>query len=89
MKTRVIDGVCVRRGPANIYADLGLADADKPHIKTGLVIKIRKAIAALGLTHQAAAARMGQPQRKVPDLMRGDFRHLPERKPMDCLTRLA
>ena len=72
---------CLRRS--------GPAEANKLHIKTGLLIKIRKAIAALGLTQQAAAARMGQPQPKVPDLMRGDFRHLPERKRMDCLTRLA
>lgn len=62
----------------NVYADLWLAEADKLHIKTGLLIKIRKAIATLG-----------QPQPKVPDLMRGDFSHLPERKRMDCLTRLA
>ena len=54
-----------------------------------MVIKIRKAIAPLGRTQQAAVARMDLPQPKVPDLMRGDFRHLPERKRMDCLTRLA
>ena len=89
MKTRLIDGVEVRRGSANVYADLGLADADKLHIKTGLVIKIRKAIATLGLTQQAAAARMGLTQPKVSDMMRGDFSNLSERKLMDCLTRLG
>ena len=89
MNTRLIDGVEVRRGSANVYADLGLVDADKLHIKTGLVIKIRKAIATLGLTQQAAAARMGLTQPKVSDMMRGDFSNLSERKLMDCLTRLG
>ena len=83
MKTRLIDGACVRRGSANVYADLGLVDADKLHIK------IRKAIATLGLTQQAAAARMGLTQPKVSDMMRGDFSNLSERKLMDCLTRLG
>ena len=89
MKTRLIDGACVRRGSANVYADLGLPDADTLHIKTGLVIKIRKAIATLGLTQQAAAARMGLTQPKVSDMMRGDFSNLSERELMDCLTRLG
>ena len=89
MKTRLIGGACVRRGSSNVYADLGLADADKLYIKTGLVIKIRKAIATLGLTQQAAAARMGLTQPKVSDMMRGDFSNLSERKLMDCLTRLG
>jgi predicted XRE-type DNA-binding protein len=79
----------VRRGSPNVYADLGLVDADKLHIKTGLVIKIRKAIATLGLTQQAAAARMGLTQPKVSDRVRGDFSNLSERKRMDCLTRLG
>ena len=84
-----MDSACVRWGSANVYADLALADADKLHIQTGLVIKIRKAIATLGLTQQAAAARMGQTQPYVPDILRGDFSNLSERKPMDCLTRLG
>lgn len=89
MKTRLIGGVEMRRGSANVYADLTLVDADKLYIKTGLVIKSRKAIATLGLTQQAAAVSMGLTQPKVSDMMRGDFSNLSERKLMDCLTRLG
>jgi predicted XRE-type DNA-binding protein len=89
MKTRLMDGVQVHRGSGNVFADLGLADAEKLKIKTGLVIEIRKAIATLGLTQQAAAKRMGITQPKVSDMMRGDFSNLSERKLMDCLTRLG
>jgi len=89
MKKRLIDGIEVQQGSGNVYADLGLPDAEKLKIKTGLVIEIRKAMGSLGLTQQEAAKRMGITQPKVSDLMRGDFANLSERKLMDCLTRLG
>jgi predicted XRE-type DNA-binding protein len=89
MKKRLIDGVEVQRGSGNVFADLGLPDADKLKIKSGLVIEIRKAMRRLGLTQQEAAKRMGITQPKVSDMMRGDFSNLSERKLMDCLNRLG
>lgn len=89
MKIRLIDGVEVRRSSGNVFADLGLPDAEKLKIKTGLVIEIRKAIRSLGLTQLEAAKRMSITQPKVSDMMRGDFTNLSERKLMDCLTRLG
>ena len=89
MKKRIIDGVEVRRSSGNVFADLGLPDADKLKIKTGLVIEIRKAIRRQGLTQQEAAKRMGITQPKVSGMMRGDFSNLSERKLMDCLNRLG
>lgn len=89
MKTRLIDGIEVHRSSGNVFADLGLPDAEKLRIKTGLVIEIRKAMDARGLTQQEAAKRMGVTQPKVSDMMRGDFANLSERKLMDCLTRLG
>jgi predicted XRE-type DNA-binding protein len=89
MKKRVIDGVDVQRSSGNVFADLGLPDADKLKIKSGLVIEIRKAMRQQGLTQQEAAKRMGITQPKVSDMMRGDFSNLSERKLMDCLNRLG
>ena len=89
MKTRLVEGVEVHRGSGNVFADLGLADAEKLKIKTGLVIEIRKAMKSRGLTQQEAAKRMGITQPKVSDMMRGDFTNLSERKLMDCLNRLG
>lgn len=89
MKKRVIDGVAVQRSSGNVFADLGLPDADKLKIKSGLVIEIRKAIRQQELTQQEAAKRMGITQPKVSDMMRGDFSNLSERKLMDCLNRLG
>jgi predicted XRE-type DNA-binding protein len=89
MQKRIIEGVEAQRSSGNVYADLGLPDAEKLKIKTGLVVEIRKAMRALGLNQQMAAARMGIPQPKVSGMMRGDFTNLSERKLMDCLNRLG
>jgi len=86
---RLIDGVEVQRSSGNVYADLGLPDAERLKIKTDLVVEIRKAMRRVGLTQQAAAKRMGITQPKVSDMMRGDFSNLSERKLMDCLNRLG
>ena len=89
MKTQLVDGVEVHRGSGNVFADLGLADAEKLKIITGLVFEIRKAMRSRGLTQQEAAKLIGITQPKVSDMMRGDFSNLSERKLMDCLTRLG
>lgn len=89
MKTRLIDGVEVHRGSGNVFADLGLADAEKLNLKSDMVIAIRKAMRGFGLTQQEVAKRTGITQFKVSDMMRGDFKNLSECKLMDCLTLLS
>jgi predicted XRE-type DNA-binding protein len=72
-----------------VFADLGLPDADKLKIKSGLVIEITRAVRKLGLTQEEAGRRMGIPQPKVSAMLRGDFSNLSERKLMSCLNRLG
>ena len=73
MQKRIIEGVEVQRSSGNVFANLGLPDAEKLKIKTGLVVEIRKAMRALGLTQQEAAKRMGIPQPKVSGMMSSSF----------------
>ena len=89
MAKRIIDGIEVEMGSGNVFADLGLRDAEKLKIKSGLVIEITKAVCKLGLTQDEAARRMGITQPKVSGMLRGDFSNLSERKLMDCLNRLG
>lgn len=89
MTKRKIDGIEVESSSGNVFADLGLPDADKLKIKSGLVIEITQAVRKLGLTQQEAAKRMGLTQPKVSEMMRGNFSNLSERKLMDCLNRLG
>ncbi|MCZ7625384.1 MAG: XRE family transcriptional regulator [Candidatus Methylomirabilota bacterium] len=89
MTRRIVEGIDVEPSSGNVFADLGLPDADKLKIKSGLVIEITRAIRKLGLTQEEAGRRMGLPQPKVSALLRGDFANLSERKLMDCLNRLG
>jgi predicted XRE-type DNA-binding protein len=89
MAKRIIDGIEVEMGSGNVFANLGLPDAEKLKIKSGLVIEITKAVRKLGLTQDEAARRMGITQPKVSGMLRGDFSNLSERKLMDCLNRLG
>ena len=89
MAKRIVEGIEVETGTGNVFADLGLPDAEKLKIKSGLVIEITRAVRKLGLTQEEAGRRMGIPQPKVSALLRGDFANLSERKLMDCLNRLG
>ncbi|MBO9112751.1 XRE family transcriptional regulator [Agrobacterium sp. S2/73] len=89
MQTRVVNGIEVTTSSGNVFADLGLPDADKLKVKSGLMIEITKAVRRLGLTQEEAGRRMGLPQPKVSALLRGDFTNLSERKLMDALNRLG
>ena len=77
------------RSSSTAPADLGLPDAEKLKIKSGLVIEISRAVKRLGLTQAEAGRRMGISQPKVSRMMRGEFANLSERKLMDCLNRLG
>ncbi len=59
MKKRLVDGVEVQRSSGNVFADLGLPDADKLKIKSGLVVEIRKAMRRLGLRGSGAHLLFG------------------------------
>lgn len=89
MAKRTTDHHRIETSSGNVFADLGLADADKLKIKSGLAIEITRAVRRLGLTQEEAGRRMGIPQPKVSALLRGDFANLSERKLMDCLNRLG
>ncbi|WP_298137389.1 helix-turn-helix domain-containing protein [Acidiferrobacter sp.] len=89
MAKRVVEGIEVEASSGNVFADLGLRDANKLKIKSGLVIEITRAVRRLGLTQEEAGRRMGIAQPRVSALLRGDFANLSERKLMECLNRLG
>jgi predicted XRE-type DNA-binding protein len=58
----------------NIYADLGLPDADEMLMKAQIVGRIGASMKARGLTQAAAAKIVGMPQPQVSLVLRGRFR---------------
>lgn len=77
------------RGSTNVYADLGLADAEEMLVKAKLAAKISEILDARGWTQQQAGQVLGIPQPKLSKMLRGQFRGISEAKMLDCLTRLG
>jgi predicted XRE-type DNA-binding protein len=79
----------IETGSANVYADLGRADADEMLVKAQLASKIGDIIKRRRLTQAQAAEILGIPQPKLSGLLRGQFRGVSEAKMMDCLAKLG
>ena len=60
-------------GSGNVFADIGLEDADELLIKADLAISIAAIIKRRGLNQTAAAKVLGIDQPKVSRLVRGDL----------------
>jgi predicted XRE-type DNA-binding protein len=79
----------IEKGSTNVYADLGIANADEMLVKARLATKIGEIIKRRKLTQVQAAELLGIPQPKLSNMLRGQFRGISETKLIDCLTRLG
>ena len=79
----------IERGSTNVYADLGLDNADEMLVKAQLATKIGDILKRRKLTQMQAAELLGIPQPKLSGLLRGQFRGISESKMLECLTRLG
>ena len=66
--------IAAERGSGNVFADLGLPDADAHLVKAELVSRIDDLIRNRGITQTEAARLFGLSQSDMPRLLRGDFR---------------
>lgn len=79
----------IESGSVNVYADLGLGDAEEMLVKAQLATKIGDIIKRRKLTQVKAAELLGITQPKLSGLLRGQFRGISEAKMLECLTRLG
>src|ERR1035437_6086972 len=79
----------IERGSTNVYADLGMADAEEMQVKAQLATKIGDITRRRKLTQVQAAELLGISQPKLSGLLRGQFRGISESKMLECLTRLG
>ena len=73
----------------NVFADLGLAEAEEHLIKAGLVSKIDRILRQRGLTQAAAAEAMCIDQPKVSAMLAGQFRGYSVERLMRFLVALG
>ncbi len=79
----------IELGSANVYEDLGLADAAEMQVKATLAAKIGEIIKHRHLTQMQAAEILGMPQPKLSGMLRGQFRGISEAKMLECMNRLG
>ena len=79
----------IERGGSNVYADLGIPDAEEMLVKAQLATKIAEIIKRRKLTQIQAAELLGIPQPKLSNMLRGQFRGISEAKMLECLTKLG
>jgi predicted XRE-type DNA-binding protein len=79
----------IEKGSINVYADLGVADADEMLVKAQLATKIAEIIKLRKLTQTQASSLLGMPQPKLSNMLRGRFRGISETKMLECLTLLG
>lgn len=81
--------VKIEKSAGNVYADLGLADADEMLVKAQLAVNIDRIIKRRKLSQKEAAETMGISQAKVSEMRRGRFRGISEAKMLECLRALG
>lgn len=73
-------------GSGNVFADLGLPDAEEMLLKSQIVITLHRLIKARKLTRTEAAKRIGIGQPDLSNVLRGRFRGYSAERLMRMLT---
>jgi predicted XRE-type DNA-binding protein len=73
-------------GSGNIFADLGLPNAEEHQLKAELLVQIKRLIAERGLTQTEAAKLVQMKQPDLSKLLRGHFKIASVEKLMRMLT---
>ena len=74
----------IEEGSGDVFADLGLPDADACLLKSGIVIRIDRILRRRRLTNRKAAKLLGLSQSELSRLLQGHF----EEYPVDSLLQL-
>ena len=79
----------IERGSGNVFADLGIQDADAHLLKAELVSQIDRIIRRRGLTQAETAKNLGLSQSDIARLLRGEFREHSMGRLLRLLTALG
>jgi addiction module HigA family antidote len=78
----------ITKGSNNVYADLGIPDAEQMLLKSQLAHRITLAIEAKGLSVLEASRIVGLAQPKLKSILRGQFHEVSENEMREYLSRL-
>jgi predicted XRE-type DNA-binding protein len=78
----------VEAGSGNVFADMGLPDAEEHLAKAELLLVVRRIVKSRGWTQRKAAKVMGIAESDMSDLMRGRLARFSQDRLSLLLTRL-
>jgi predicted XRE-type DNA-binding protein len=84
MQNHMVDDIEVVVGSGNVYADLGLPDAEEMFCKAQLVTKIAETIKSRQWTQEQAADVLSLTQSTFSKMLRGQFSDISQAKLLDC-----
>lgn len=79
----------ITESSGNVFADLGMVNAEEHALKAGLVSKLTAVIRALDLSQTAAAKLTGISQPDLSRVLRGRFRDMSADRLIRALIRLG
>ena len=79
----------IRRGSANVFADLGFPDAETHFLKSELMSRVQDMMQDRKLTQTEAARLTGVSQPDLSRMLKGHFRDVSAERIMRMLTRLG
>lgn len=79
----------ITKSSGNVFADLGMANAEEHMLKAGLVSKLAEVIRTLELSQTAAAKLTGISQPDLSKVLRGRFRDMSADRLIRALIRLG
>ena len=79
----------IEKSSGNVFADLGLPDADEMLIKSRLVGKIGEIVRSRKWTQEEAAQVLGMTQPKLSKMLRGQFHGISQSKLLEYLAKLG
>ena len=79
----------IEKSSGNVFADLGLPNADEMLIKSRLVGKIGEIIRSRKWTQEEAAQVLGMTQPKLSKMLRGQFHGIGQSKLLEYLAKLG
>jgi predicted XRE-type DNA-binding protein len=83
------DDTTIRRGGANVFADLGFPDADTHLLKAELMSRVQSILNDRALTQTQAAKIVGVSQPDISRMLKGHFRDVSVERIMRMLLRLG
>ena len=79
----------IEKSSGNVFADLGLPNADEMLIKSRLVGKIGEIVRSRKWTQEEAAQVLGMTQPKLSKMLRGQFHGISQSKLLEYLAKLG